>query len=85
MFKTAEAKHVLKRMRYIFSRDSSNLSKIMEFLNAKKKYKRSIKVFKNNLKTSKLYKLATLEPNTKTILETILGWKTMGRANIRPL
>ena len=36
--------------KYIYH-NSPNLSERMEFLNAKKKYKRSIKVFKNNLKT----------------------------------
>ena len=45
----AKAKLVFKRMIYILNHDSPNLSKRMEFLNGKKKYKRSIKVFKNNL------------------------------------
>ena len=53
----------------------------------KKKYKRSIIVFENNLKTSKLYRLAILESNNPKQFwkQYYVGWKTMGRTNNRLL
>ena len=56
-----KAKKYYKRMRYIFSSESINLSKRQEFFNAKKKYKKSIKTFQKQLKLSKLNKLTMLQ------------------------
>ncbi len=64
--KTAEPsknKKIYRRMRYIFSKDTNNLTKRHEFFNAKKKYKKSIKLFKRQLKMSNLNKIANLEKN----------------------
>ncbi len=75
-------------MRYIFSKDHNNLTKRAEFLNAKKKYKKSIKCFQNSLKSSRLNKLASLEKQDPKLfwreIHFMLGKKQWEPQEIEP-
>ena len=85
----AKAKHVYKRMRYLFNNDIGNVPKRLEFLNAKKKYKRAIKRFKQQIKTNKLNKLATMESHSPKQfwkeVKSMIGGKRWTEQTIEPV